>query len=374
MSYLATRPALHDVFNEVVRLNRIGFSLLPLGGGKDGKSPAAPQWGQVAKVPIKQTLGVMHGRGVTAYGVRLEGYAVIDIDERSDALVAALEARFGPCPVQVKTPRGVHLYYRHTGPVPNLRSEGLPVDIKTGANAYVAGPLSIRPDGGAYTPIKGVLGATKLSFLSAQSLRLNVTPPLDCPEVSRLVTLGGRHDVMLKEAIRMVETVDRESELLENLTWLRDETFDLSQEFPDTEIEKVCKWAWECRLEGRVYHGRNSEFRVNRIAKDLIMASGNYSDTMGLYLHLKDLHGHISGKTFSLTHAPMRETGHTDLSRKRFKAAINTLCELGLLLIARNHCAGNNRRQYRLISPTVLNAVASNQVAPMQRVSGGEGL
>ena len=70
-------------------------------------------------------------------------------------LVARLEARFGSSPVHIKTPRGRHLYYRATGAVPNLRGEGLPVDIKTGACSYVMGPLSVRPDGGFYDPVKG---------------------------------------------------------------------------------------------------------------------------------------------------------------------------------------------------------------------------
>jgi len=38
--------------------------------------------------------------------------------------------------------------------VPNLGGEGLPVDIKTGARRYVVGPLSVRPDGGFYDPVK----------------------------------------------------------------------------------------------------------------------------------------------------------------------------------------------------------------------------
>jgi hypothetical protein len=368
MNNLVPCPTRHGVFDEVERLNKNGFSLIPLGGGKDGKSPSAAKWGQRSKVPISQTLGIMHGRGVKAYGVRLGGYAVIDLDECSDVLSASLEARFGRSPVQVQTPRGVHLYYRNVGPVPNLRKEGLPVDIKTGVNAYVAGPLSMRKDGGTYTPIKGVLGETKLPFLDVQGLELKKQTPLVRDDVSKRIELGGRHDFLVKEAIRMVETVDSETELRENLTWLRDETFDLSNEFSDSEVAKVGKWAWQCRLEGRVYHGRNSEFRVNRSAKDLIMGSGNYSDAMGLYLHLSDLHGHIAGKSFALVHEAMRNAGHTDLSRDRFRRARDTLCELGLLTIAQNHCANRNRRQYRLVSPTIIDAVASNLAVTLQKV------
>jgi hypothetical protein len=43
--------------------------------------------------------------------------------------IAQMEARFGQSPVHVKTPRGQHLYYLAGDVMPNLRSEGLPVDI-----------------------------------------------------------------------------------------------------------------------------------------------------------------------------------------------------------------------------------------------------
>ena len=69
---------------------------------------------------------------------------MVDCDEDSAELVAAMEERFGVSPVHVKTPRGLHLCYRFTGKPPNLRGEGLPVDVKTGPRAYVVGPMAAR--------------------------------------------------------------------------------------------------------------------------------------------------------------------------------------------------------------------------------------
>jgi hypothetical protein len=69
-----------------------------------------------------------------------------------DALIA--QPVFCASPVHVKTPRGMHLYYRAGGAVPSLRGEGLPVDIKIGARSYVVGPLSQRSDGGLYCPVR----------------------------------------------------------------------------------------------------------------------------------------------------------------------------------------------------------------------------
>jgi hypothetical protein len=81
---------------------------------------------------LARVLAPLYRAGSQVYGIRLDDLAVIDCDTDSAELVAALEARFGPSPVHVRTPRGRHLYYRATTKAPNLRAEGLPVDIKTG--------------------------------------------------------------------------------------------------------------------------------------------------------------------------------------------------------------------------------------------------
>ena len=146
-----------DIRNEIARLKGAGLHPLPLGGGKDGKAPLMRKWTD-PKLTLSQILAPMFRTGSAVFGLRLDGLAVIDCDEDSTDLVAAMEARFGPSPVHIKTPRGRHLYSRAGGNAPNLRGEGLPVDIKTGGRSYVVGPLSQRPDGGFYAPVKGLLG------------------------------------------------------------------------------------------------------------------------------------------------------------------------------------------------------------------------
>ena len=156
-------PTLPELIrNELARLKGAGLPLLPLGGGADGKAPLLRAWAGPG-LSLVRILAPMHRAGSQAYGVRLDGLAVIDCDIDDDALVGQMEARFGQSPVHVKTPRGRHLYYRAGGAVPNLRGEGLPVDIKTGLRSYVVGPLSLRPDGGFYDPIKGQLGQDALT-------------------------------------------------------------------------------------------------------------------------------------------------------------------------------------------------------------------
>jgi hypothetical protein len=134
---------------EIARLKGAGSPLLPLGVGADGKAPLTKAWA-ASKLSFAQILAPLHRSGSRMYGVRLDDLAVIDCDTDDPALVTDLETRFGPASVLVRTPRGLHLFYRLScqGTVPNLRSEGLPVDIKTGPRSYVAGPLSERADGG----------------------------------------------------------------------------------------------------------------------------------------------------------------------------------------------------------------------------------
>lgn len=150
-----------EIRDEMDRLQRAGFSLLPLGGGADGKAPLVAKWAQ-KRLALGQVFGPMHRKGLAMYGIRLGGLVVVDCDTDDPSLVADLEARFGPSPVHVKTPRGRQLYYRANGKPPNLRGEGLAVDFKTGPTAYVAAPHSARPDGGTYEPVKGVLGVDAL--------------------------------------------------------------------------------------------------------------------------------------------------------------------------------------------------------------------
>ena len=145
---------------EMARLHSLGLSLVPLGGGKDGKRPLV-RFGDMPRLPLNRVLAPMHRTGSACYGIRLDGMAVIDCDKDSPALVDEMENRFGVSPVHIQTPRGRHIYYRATtGDFPNLRAEGLPVDIKRGPASYVVGSQSVRPDGGVYLPC--VLGEIRL--------------------------------------------------------------------------------------------------------------------------------------------------------------------------------------------------------------------
>ncbi len=288
--------------NELARLVRAGFPLLPLGGGADGKAPLQKAWAG-SKLSLGQVLGPLFRSGSHVYGVRLDSLAVIDCDDDSPELVAAMEARFGPSPVHVKTPRGRHLYYRAGGPVPNLRGEGLPVDIKTGGRAYVVGPHSIRADGGTYRPEGGVLGVDALPVLR---------PPHGPLRAAGTVPVGHRHPMLLKEAVAMVEFVDSADELAANLAGVRDDLCADTDTMPDSELQAIAEWAWKLRLGNRVFKGRDSAFHIDRRALDVLRAYDNQSDATAFYVLLVDLHGHRPGKRFALD-------AQSDASGQRFR-------------------------------------------------------
>lgn len=322
---------------EMARLSRSGCNLLPLGGGSDGKSPLLSGW-QSSNITLPRVLAPMHRARSQVYGIRLHRFAVIDCDENNPALVRDIEARFGETPVKVQTPRGLHLYFRTPpGQLPNLRSEGLPVDIKAGPNSYVVGPHSLRPDGGLYRPVSGILGQDALPVLRIAS------------KAGPTIAKGNRHDVLKGQAIRMVELVDGPDELAANLKGLRDDLCEDAGSLPDGEVISLANWAWQCRLENRLYAGRNSAFRVQRTALDLIR--GN-PDALALYVILADQHGHKPGKHFGLNYPAMKEAGLIALSRERFTAARDALIRLGLLQMTQTHIAGKRSQAFCLTMPT----------------------
>jgi hypothetical protein len=339
MTALRVSTLSETIRTEMARLKGAGHHLLPLGGGVDGKAPLLRAWAGPS-LALGRILAPMYRAGSTAYGVRLDGLAVIDCDDDNSALVAEMEARFGQSPVHVKTPRGRHLYYLAGGMMPNLRSEGLPVDIKTGPRSYVVGPLSLRPDGGFYHQVKGLLGKDVL-----KPLRVPVSPVTDP------ILTGHRHVELVKEAMRMVELVNDADELQANLAGIRDDWCVDPATMPDSELAGIAGWAWKCRLENRIYRGRDSAFTVQRCALDALRSLANGADAIALLVLLEDQHGHRPGKRFPLDFDAMRKAGLLNLSKPRLRAARRALEGAGLLRLVGRHRAGSKPQTFALTRP-----------------------
>ena len=363
MSALRKSNLPDEFCNELARLSRVGFPLLPLGGGVDGKAPLLRSWAG-SKIALSRVLAPLHRAGLQTYGVRLDGLVVIDCDTDDAELVAQMEMRFGVSPVHVKTPRGIHLYYRKGSAAPNLRGEGLPVDIKTGARSYVVGPLSERPDGGIYSPVKGALGVDTLPvFQSAPKTKAS------------LVLTGERNNELVKAAIQMVELVDSVDELQGNLAGMRDDWCADPDTLPDSELTGIADWAWKCRLENRVYKGRDSAFPMHRLAVDALRGLPNGADAIALLVLLVDQHGHSPGKRFPLHFDAMRKAGLLNLSTARLRAARRTLESAGLLRLAGRHRAGSRPQTFVLTrmhpNPSRADSLATNSAKGQGEPGGG---
>ena len=355
------RQNLPDDFHaQLVRLVRAGYHIMPAGGGDDGKSPLGNWAGP--KMTLGQIIAPIYRTGILAYAVRLDSLAVIDCDVKDPALVQRLEARFGLSPVHVDSPRGFHLYYRKPlGKLPNLRSEGLPVDIKSGRGQIILGPMSQRPDGGHYSPAKGLLGVDALPLL-----RLSTAPP-STPQMAAIaagsIANGDRHNRLVKEAMNMVAYVDSAEELFGNVAALRDDYCQDAATLPDAELWGIVKWAWKCRLENRLFTGRDSDLRISRLALDSLRRLPNEGDCLALYMLLLDMHGHSNGKRFALDFKAMRESGLTQLSIPRLRAARRALQSAGLLKLVGNHRAGSVHQTFMLAKP-LTKALGNVEVFP----------
>ncbi len=279
----------------------------------------------------------MTNRQSFTYGIRLDQLLVLDFDTDDPDLIARMEARFGPSPVHVRTPRGWHLYYAAGGIIPALKAGGLSVDVKTGPRAYVVGPLSERPDGGRYVYAKGRLGVDRLP-----SLRVSQGP------VVATAVIGERHNRLKTEGRAMVEFVDSLSELVGNLCAFRDDYLPDPQSVPDSEVQGIANYFWKLRLEGRLSKGRDSEFSLHRATLDALADARNRSEAVALFVTLQDLHGHSPGKRFPLVWMAMKSAGRTDLSRARFDAAKKTLLERGLIALVGKHLAGSRPQTFVL--------------------------
>lgn len=370
MSALRQSSVPADLRTEMARLRAAGYALLPLGGGADGKAPLLRNWTDPG-LTLGRVLAPMHRAGVQVYGVRLDGLAVVDCDTDDPDLVTQMEARFGASPVHVRTPRGRHLYYRAAGAVPNLRGEGLPVDIKTGARSYVAGPLSVRPDGGFYAPVKGLLGVDRLPLLRAATGPLGRAAP---------VLTGQRHVELVKRAVEMVELVDSAEELQANLAAIRDDWCADPATIPDSELCGIAEWTWRKRLENRIYRGRDSAFPMPRTALDALRGLPNGADAIALLLVLLDQHGHRPGLRFPLDFDAMRTAGILNLSAPRLRAARRTLESAGFLRLAGTHRAGARKQTFVLTRPAMGDTGAGQSVRALhattpqgQKKNRGEG-
>jgi hypothetical protein len=195
----------------------------------------------------------------------------------------------------------------------------------------------MRPDGGFYDPVKGLLGNDVL-----RGLRCTKNPkPVP-------ILTGRRHVQIVKEAMGMLELVDSVDELQANLAGIRDNWCTDPASFPNNELGSIAEWAWNRRLNNCVYRGRDSAFSIQRNALDALRGQANGSDAIALFVTLADQHGHSPGKRFPLDFGAMRTAGLINLSTPRLRAARRTLERAGLVKLVSKHRVGSQPQLFIL--------------------------
>ena len=207
------------------------------------------------------------------------------------------------------------------------------------------------------------------------SLGLNALPRLRgaaSPAPAPILT-GHRHVELVKEAMRMVELVESAGELQDNLAGIRDDWCADQATMPDSELRDIAGWAWTCRLENRIYRGRDSAFPMQRLALNALRGQANGADAIALLVLLVDQHRHSPGKRFPLDFDAMRAAGLLNLSKPRLRAARRTLEGAGLLRLMGFHRAGSNPQTFALTTAASQRAQCAANVHPMPSTKRGSG-
>ena len=337
-----------------------GFILIPLKRGKvqkdkdqktkdkDGKAPIMQNW-QKTWLSRTKFRTLMTDHASTTYGIRLDHMVVLDVDEKSPDLIVQLQARYGVASVIVETPRGFHLYYcGRPKNLPDLRQEGLSVDVLSGNQKYVVGPGSIRPSGGRYIEICGKLGNTPLNPFPETPPRSPANMDVAFSGQFRAdgkVTVGKRNAHLWKRAIEFVQTCKSADELFVMLVHLRDEECEEPETLKDPELKGIAHWAFDKHVNGKLHAVTRGVYEVDRRFTELLSIDSN---ALALYVILKSNFGHIPGKTFQLCYQGMMAAKHINMSKNRFDAAKKLLRETGAIVMAKQYFVGVRSRTFAL--------------------------
>ena len=347
-------PKLSDVLTgEMSRLHNAGFWLVPLGLNRKPlvlmtKKDGTP----TRRLPLSAVIEKMAGAGSSNYGIRLPGLLVVDIDTDTPEAHAYVERRFGASSVQVKSPKGVHHYYRFSGRRPkNVKLPGIVIDFKLGCQEHIAGPFAEREDGGQYLPLRGRL--TNANALPVFADKEPAAAPTAAPvslrnvEQQELIPPGVRNNMLCKAAIRYVSYSDTKDDLLADLLQYRNINFDEPSSVPDAEVAAVADWAFQLMLDGKVYQGRKSGVLIPRESIDKLAARGEGTALLLYSIIQADL-GHKPNYEFSIVPDALKKSGKLNAGRRQIYDAIQVLVDEKLIDVSFYSSKPKVPHRYRL--------------------------
>lgn len=327
----------------MTRLFKAGFSLLPLGGAS-GKTPLV-KFSARKRLPLDVVFARMAQVRSRTYGIRLNGLLVIDVDNDTPEVRTYVTNRFGEAPVNVRTRRGYHLYYRYTGAKPKtVREPGIAIDFKAGPNEYVVGPRSERPDGTTYRLDGALPGPAHLPLFVDRDVN---GPPPKHIDPSGLVEEGHRHDSLKRRAHELALEGRSHSELTRELLAFRDTCLFRPEAFSDEELVELANWYCEKRSAGKLWGGSHSVVPIERSAIDRLLAADNGVATL-LFLLLSASHQHQPDTPFAIVPDALRAAGPMKAGRRQIYNAITALVKMGLLVIARSQRRPNQPKLFLL--------------------------
>jgi hypothetical protein len=331
MAFAAFKPLSNEEpFCTMEVLHNQGFSLIPLGGGSDGKSPLVKFAGR-KRLPLDVVTKQMQSKNSEMYGVRLPGLVVIDCDTDNQATTDFVKSEFGHSNFQVKTPRGRHHYFKasKTKLKNKIKFPKIDIDVKTGEGSYVTGPGSIRPDRGVYSHDV----CAHINIIKTLPPLLSDNPIDQSLSVSAKIPVGSRFkEVFFPKAIEYAPAIDSEQELFENLRSLVDLECEDPETVTDSEIWSVAKWAWDKRLKNELWGGEKSVAKIYDHEVDLLLSRPNGTDGLALLYKLHHFHAVHPGKRFALCTRSMAEANTIPgWSEWKFRKAKDALLQAGLI-------------------------------------------
>jgi hypothetical protein len=224
------------------------------------------------------------------------------------------------------------------------------VDIKSGWNAYVVGPYSLRPDGVVYEPIKGNPIVPPLTNCNVpKSLLLDphhTEGHLTLLTSTGKVPVGYRHKYLCKQAWKLADECIDAEELTAKLRWHANMTCVDPESITLEEINGIVSWMWGKEYYWKRYHEEFSEVKISRSIIDRLIALSGGSDALALYVLLSSKHRNL-GNNFAIDFHAMKNAQLTDLGRDRFKRARTLLLKLGFIQRAENYKVGSRPYTYR---------------------------
>lgn len=305
------------------RYRAIGVRTLPV---QKDKKPIIKEWQKVTvetrwedSYPLA-SIGAICG----------ELFTIVDVDD--PAYVEEARERFGPTPVEVKTRKGTHLYYKSSGERRQIRALGehVPIDI-LGKGGY-----AVVPNSEGYEFLRGDIE----DLVALPPMACDALPVQAHQRVSQATGQGGRNDALFAFGLGFVENAQSYEEVFARLVRRNQ---DFAPPMESGEVASVAKSVWKVKQEGRLMLPGHPGVFIQRDDLDLLRA---HPDALALFADLKDLHGWRHGKPFYLAN---KARDRYAMTIDRFGNSWRRLEGLGLIeIVNRGGVKKGDARQARL--------------------------